>query len=135
MIKKKKRSVRRNIKKLLPPMPENLKPQAKMPPMLGFHQAPFRWLLKWMLLYRWRRRHTCPACGAVGTWKPYGRWWKDRDCKRWLCKWCGFYDGVDERTWCVIDKAQGCWVKAESCPQGTTPQREALVGGWNPWAG
>jgi hypothetical protein len=52
----------------------------------------------------------CPECGSLGLWNPYGRWWKDRQVRRWLCKWCGLYDGVDGRFWAVMDRARGCWV-------------------------
>jgi hypothetical protein len=89
----------------------------------------------------------CPACGAVGTYNPYGFWWKDRNVRRWLCKWCGFYDGVDGRYWCFIDPRQGCWVgpieaEAESGVERqqriakgelTTPQKIARREGFNPW--
>lgn len=50
---------------------------------------------------RWfglRDRLRCPYCNAVGTWKPHGTWSArifshDRSARRWLCKWCGMYEG------------------------------------------
>lgn len=116
--------------------PANLQPQAKLPPRTPFHEAPIRWLLKFQFFYRFRRRLVCPSCGAVGTWKPYGMYWRDIDKRRWLCKWCGYYDAVDGQGWCVISKKQTSWVQADSEPDNSfTPQKVAEKGRWNPWAG
>lgn len=43
-----------------------------------------------------RDRIRCPACRAVGTWKPHGLGLdENRHVRRWICKWCGFYVGED----------------------------------------
>lgn len=46
-----------------------------------------------------RDRLRCPACFAVGTWKPHGFWSArrsgDRPVARWLCKCCGRYEGPE----------------------------------------
>lgn len=45
-----------------------------------------------------RDRLRCPSCRSIGTWRPHGGP-LDREDKRgtprWLCKWCGFYDGPE----------------------------------------
>lgn len=127
------------------PRPKALLPQGKMPPIPTFHDHPWRWLIAWRWYYKRRTRLICPCCSVVGTWKPYGGWWRDRNVKRWLCKWCGFYDGVDGRYWCYIDKTQGCWVGWPEPPEEavsrinsgdlTTPEKIAHREGFNPWAG
>ena len=66
-----------------------------------------------LVLIGMRDRLRCPACGAVGTWKPHGDPWFDRrDTKRlrrWLCKWCGAYVGPEGVEPCVPDAATRCW--------------------------
>jgi hypothetical protein len=41
-----------------------------------------------------RDRKRCPACTAVGTYKPHGGWLEGvkGPRRRWLCKWCGLYE-------------------------------------------
>jgi uncharacterized protein CbrC (UPF0167 family) len=117
------------------PLPAALLPQGKMPPLSTFSEHPWFWLLKHRVFYKFRRgKLRCPCCGTVGTWKPYGLYWRDREVRRWLCKWCGFYDGTDGRFWCGADKTQGCWVKREKQEQ-TTPEEIMREAGLNPWAG
>lgn len=88
----------------------------RFPPTYTFHDKPFRWLIvHWWACKRMSRRgHTpCPACGTLGTWKPFGLFsWQDRLVRRWLCKWCGFYDGTDGRFWAYMDAEAGTWVLA-----------------------
>lgn len=123
----------KKAKKAIPP---NLQPQAKMPPRPGFHRRPVWWLIKhWLAGKFLRGRLRCPSCAVVGTWKPYGYWWKDRNVKRWLCKWCGYYEGVDGRKWCVMDKDKGCWVFAEECPDGRSSEQICSELKFNPFAG
>ena len=130
--------------------PPNLRPQRKFPPLSTFHDRPFRWLLRFWFCTRFRRgKMACPACGAGGTFKPFGGHWIDRPVRRWLCKWCGFYDGVDGRFWAVVDRKRGCWVlpvdeERESAEEYfqrvesgelTTPQKIMAKESINPWAG
>lgn len=118
------------------PLPTALLPQGKMPPMMTFHRHPWLWLIKHRVFRSFLRgRLRCPACGVVGTWKPYGYWWRDRDVRRWLCKWCGFYDGTDGRFWCGINEDVGAWAKMEEKPGMKTPEQIARDMGFNPWAG
>lgn len=117
--------------KVLPPA---LMPQGKMPRTWAFHDHPWFWLVK-HAFGRWFRAHrACPNCGSMGTWKAYGYWWKDRDVRRWLCKWCGFYDGVDGRYWCAISTKIGAWAKREEADM-QTPEEFAREKGFNPWVG
>lgn len=116
------------------PLPKNLMPQGKMPPIMSFHDHPWLWLIKHRIFRRFLRgRLRCPCCGAVGTWKPFGFIWQDRDVRRWLCKWCGFYDGTDGRYWCAINPKIGAWDKRG--PGMRTPQEIGRQEGFNPWAG
>jgi hypothetical protein len=91
------------------PLPPNLRPQAGFPPLATFHARPLWWLLRHALGRFRRGKRRCPSCGQR-YWDAYGFWWKDRNVRRWLCKWCGFYDGVDGRFWAVSDPRRGCWV-------------------------
>ena len=83
-----------------------------------------------------RQRLKCPRCGAIGTWKPYGGWlcWVDqRPIRRWLCKFCGYYMGLDGIM--QAETGEKVW---ELTPKGVdeaeTP-RKWLKGKANPWAG
>jgi hypothetical protein len=70
-----------------------------------------------------------------GSYKAYGFFWMDIDVRRWLCKYCGFYNGVDGLKWCVISSTLNCWVSADSDPDGFTPQQDANDCGYSPWVG
>jgi hypothetical protein len=69
----------------------------------------------WMMIVGLRDRLRCPQCKAVGTWKPHGGWmdWEDRrgrKHRRWLCKWCGYYEGMEGKGHlCYPSKLKGCW--------------------------
>jgi hypothetical protein len=104
-------------------------------------------------LVRMRDRLRCPACKAVGTWKPHGTFTariihKDRQVRRWMCKWCGLYIGPEGILRVYPDLELGFWdfprpwrLDAPEKP-GPTPAdvvAEALILGngksvW-PWAG
>jgi hypothetical protein len=64
-------------------------------------------------IWYFRDRLRCPTCRKVGTWKPRGPVGRadGRIIKRrWLCKWCGAYDGEGERdTGAFINKVKGYW--------------------------
>lgn len=67
--------------------------------------------LRWVGL---RDRLRCPECHKVGTWKPHGtlfdRWRDgDREVRRWLCKWCGFYVGPEGRLYAFPSRVTGAW--------------------------
>ena len=86
-----------------------------------------------------RDRLRCPKCKKVGTWKPHGGIEQPGTPRRWLCKWCGYYEQKD---WfgehCTISNEEGCWVTPD-IPSGiTTPQRAmttTMIPKANPWAG
>ena len=83
-----------------------------------------------------RDRLRCPACGAVGTWKPHGGWldWEDeRKVRRWLCKWCGHYiDKNDERFATIGKTSWEIWADSDvEIPD--TPLRRCR--GAKPWRG
>lgn len=76
-----------------------------------------------------RDRLRCPQCKAVGTWKPHGGTWnrlchKDRAQRRWMCKYCGRYEGRDIGIAYVYPcPTRGCWTALypwdpESPPEG-----------------
>lgn len=74
-----------------------------------------------------RDRLRCPACGAVGTWKPHGGWldFKDeRKIRRWMCKWCGHYVGPEGTLHVVMGPY--AWAFVADAPDGATPQ-EAII--------
>jgi hypothetical protein len=76
------------------------------PPLHGAAYA-----LRWMGL---RDRLRCPACKAVGTWKPHGVWsarhfHHDRPVRRWMCKWCGLYVGPEGIIRVFPDLERGYW--------------------------
>lgn len=75
-----------------------------------FNRRPYWWLVKHWVGYRFRGWVRCPACKARGAYKAYGLWSGDRQVRRWLCKWCGYYDAVDGRFWAVMDRIKGTWV-------------------------
>ncbi len=118
------------------PVPANLMFQCKFPPTKTFHEAPFRWLVRHALGYRYHRdARLCPCCAMRGTYRAYGLYWKDIDKRRWLCKWCGYMDSVAGQEWCVLSKKQGSWVGRDAEPDGDTPQMQAAALGWSPFAG
>ena len=87
-----------------------------------------------------RDRLRCPNCFSVGTWKPHGGWLDfedERPVRRWLCKWCGFYQDAKGYNWCEARKT--CWEIFESCPtpppRRNTPQNLLLESQINPWKG
>lgn len=60
-----------------------------------------------LMMVPWlRHRLRCPACDAIGTYKPHGGLLDRQDerrVKRWLCKWCGFYWSKSEGVqWCAL---------------------------------
>ena len=71
-----------------------------------------------------RDRLRCPACRAVGTWKPHGGWLDrsdERKVRRWMCKWCGYYVGPEGERIVVVGPT--CWAMPEDVdPMCTTPE-------------
>jgi len=68
-----------------------------------------RLLWLFLIVTRLRDRLRCPSCSAVGTYKIHapgdGRPW------RWLCKWCGHYDGPEGKgLLCCPSPSAWCWV-------------------------
>ena len=96
--------------------------------------------LHWLGL---RARLRCPECKAVGTWKPHGTIearlrHEDIKVRRWLCKWCGYYNGPRGSTRCYPDQESGVWALPDTgSGLGRTPAeviREHLSKTW-PWRG
>ena len=85
-----------------------------------------------------RDRLRCPSCKAVGTWKPHGGWFDREDVRkvrRWLCKWCGFYEGP-ERTNQAYVHPGGPW--SLDSMHGWTPQgalKQSPIPDTWPWLG
>ena len=89
-----------------------------------------------------RDRLRCPACRAVGTWKPHGGWLDredERKVRRWMCKCCGIYAGPEGVKWVVVDTTHHCWRFTEEAETGrTTPAdvlRRSEIGESWPWRG
>jgi hypothetical protein len=89
-----------------------------------------------------RDRLRCPWCHAVGTWKPHGTLWErrlgDRPVRRWMCKWCGYYNGPEPERWCSPGGTSGVWEIRDASPgQLHTPRWvvEEELGRVNPWHG
>ncbi len=91
-----------------------------------------------------RDRLRCPQCSSVGTWKPHGAWWDqrrygDRPARRWMCKFCGYYNGPEGTVTAWPDPEAGCWAlpHPETGERGPTPYeslRDHLGHAW-PWYG
>lgn len=104
-----------------------------------------------------RDRFRCPGCGAVGTWKPHGgrldqlhdrvlgQELPTRCVRRWVCKYCGRYEGPEgvlrahpdsERPWWVLPPPHDPQSSEETALP--TP-REVLETGYErevwPWRG
>ena len=80
-----------------------------------------------------RDRLRCPRCSAVGTWKPHGGWLDredDRKVRRWMCKWCGYYQGPEWTT--RVTLGERCW---ELCLDGKPDTPMIRSAGANPWRG
>lgn len=68
-----------------------------------------------------RDRYRCPGCQAVGTWKPHGGFLdgiydrvhgerNTRLVRRWVCKYCGRYEGPEGLLRAWPDTERGWWV-------------------------
>ena len=88
-----------------------------------------------------RARLRCPNCRAVGTYKPHGGAFDRLDVKgtrRWLCKWCGFYEDAGRRALARPSTERGCWVLPEDTgAPDPTPAHvvAARLGSVWPWRG
>jgi len=87
-----------------------------------------RLLWLFLIVTRLRDRLRCPECKAVGTYKLHapgnGRPW------RWLCKWCGYYDGPEGRgLLCCPSPTFGCWIFRSQADgfKGMTPEAALLI--------
>ena len=83
-----------------------------------------------------RDRLRCPKCGSVGTWKPHGGIFDREDVRkvrRWLCKWCGHYVGIEGVRQATL--GPHCWHLSQLPYEGDadTPQKRCN-GAW-PWRG
>lgn len=101
-----------------------------------------------------RDRFRCPDCHAVGTWKPHGGTLDGiydrahglhdtRLVRRWVCKFCGRYEGPEGVLHAWPDRDRGWWVlppphDPESAEEpGDTPEDvlDRHLGGVWPWRG
>ena len=85
-----------------------------------------------------RDRLRCPACKSVGTYKPHGAWLdhpSSRFMRRWMCKFCGFYQNAEEGVMKVFpSKQSGCWqLTRHSDPYCPTPKEILDEVKVNPW--
>lgn len=72
---------------------------------MTFRQSVWHQIVDWSRYLGLRDRLRCPACKAVGTWKPHGGWADgddQRKVRRWMCKWCGFYLGPEPDRWVCV---------------------------------
>jgi hypothetical protein len=97
--------------------------------------------LAWLTIGRpFVNRLRCPRCGAVGTWKPREPVRDERSGAmrpfRWLCKWCGYYDGPEGQKQCCVDTVDRVWKFSEEADTHLTPRRavrqSAISNAW-PW--
>ena len=73
-----------------------------------------------------RDRLRCPICKKVGTWKPH------RPPRRWLCKWCGYYEDSGRTGLARPCKKKRVWM-LKPIKRGLTPaERIRKV---DPWRG
>jgi len=91
-----------------------------------------------------RDRLRCPHCKSVGAWKPHGGVFDREDIrkvKRWLCKWCGYYEGPEAYTRAYVDVGAGCWaVHSADTPFDSYTPETYLMTNWpgkapDPWRG
>lgn len=87
-----------------------------------------------------RDRLRCPECRAVGTWKPHGGWLDREDTRkvrRWMCKWCGLYQGPED--WNEVVVGPTCWVLSCDYVGTTDTPREVVTRAFgrpvSPWRG
>ena len=84
-----------------------------------------------------RNRLRCPHCHAIGTWKPHGGWIDvalgDLASRRWLCKWCGFYQSTSRTCMCFPSNMFSAWSLPEATDLSKTPQQLSYP--WFPWRG
>ena len=87
-------------------------------------------------------RLRCPSCGKVGTFKAHGGWVDSIDARgvrRWLCKWCGYYESKLEGVrQCGVDLEKRVWALDQDLPIILTPQSElarSLIHQSDPWRG
>lgn len=94
--------------------------------------------LRWVGI---RDRLRCPDCKAVGTWKPHGtrsaRRNGDRPARRWLCKYCGHYEGPEGVLRCWPDPKLKVWVLPTADVEPLPTPRDLLREHGNlwPWKG
>lgn len=102
----------------------------------------FAVLLAWTPI---RDRLRCPACTAVGTWKPHGSLmsrivYGDLKVRRWLCKWCGYYTNAEGRVVAYPDReveAPAWTLPKPGVNRQPTPAEafQAAMGKTWPWRG
>lgn len=80
-----------------------------------------------------RDRYRCPSCGAVGSWKPHGgtldgiydRLHGERETRlvrRWICKFCGYYEGPEGELRAHLDRERPWWVLPQPYDPETKPE-------------
>jgi rubredoxin len=94
-------------------------------------------MTKWVGM---RDRLRCPSCHAVGTWKPHGDLvsrirYGDRPVRRWMCKWCGRYEGPEGVTKAWPRSETKVWVVEAPDFKDREPTPRELVAPTWPWRG
>jgi rubredoxin len=90
-----------------------------------------------------RDRLRCPACRAVGTYKPHGGRLDTargdvRGVRRWMCKCCGLYYGPEGRLTVFPNSEAGYWDLPENATdtnRGETPRVMLRAVKLWPWHG
>lgn len=104
---------------------------------------PYHSLMAFSKFFGVRDRLRCPKCGSVGTWKPHGSFWFDREdqraVRRWMCKWCGLYVGPEGVQQVVSDPNVKAWqLVKDAGPGSMTPEdavnASSIAHTW-PWRG
>jgi len=99
-------------------------------------------LFDFLRIFGVRDRLRCPNCFKIGTWKPHGGWLDSEDecpVRRWLCKWCGYYQSAQRFDWCEVGDT--CWEFAKwpetvwPVTRRRTPENLLIEHQIDPWRG
>ena len=79
-----------------------------------------------ILPFQMRDRLRCPKCEKVGTWKPH------EPPRRWLCKWCGWYEDIARTGWCRPCLRKRVWMLCPLSPGKLPHEKMSRI---DPWRG
>jgi hypothetical protein len=86
----------------------------------------FLWTLRFEIRMAYRNHLACPKCHNIGTYKP-----RDEP-KRYLCKWCGYYQDIARTGWARPCNKKKVWMLKPLKPAKTPMERCGRV---DPWLG